>query len=476
MSASDSRHITEKMSRLQQGGALRVLDLFAGCGGMSLGFRQAGAEIVAGLEIDPVRAKTHALNFHFGKSAAEFARHARACDITAKPPRINLTEIAGEDSEVDLIVGGPPCQAYARVGRAKLREIRQHPEAYLHDPRGQLYAAYVQHVEALRPVAILMENVPDILSYGGTNVADLAAEGLEELGYVCRYTQLNAAHYGVPQTRERWYMIGLHESLGRTPSFPAPTHHIDLPPGYRGTRSHARALELSGINARYFPTPLPSASLPGAVTCEQALSDLPVISRAETLAMPRGKRDLSARRPYANGPTNEFQRAMRQRELPAGVSAHVIRAQPRDYDIFAAMKAGDDYPAAYRVAEDLFLKHAKTERLREGTTAWERVRAEMVPPYKPTTFPNRWRKLERDRPSRTLMAHLGHDTYSHIHYDSVQARTISVREAARLQSFPDDFDFAGGMNAAFAQIGNAVPPRMARALAGHVMDLLKIAR
>ncbi len=85
--------------------------------------------------------------------------------------------------------------------------------------------------------------------------------------------------------------------------------------------------------------------------------------------------------------------------------------------------------------------------------------AAMVPPYDPTKFPNKWRKLERDFPSRTLLAHLSHDTYSHIHYDSEQARTISVREAARLQSFPDGFEFCGAMNAAFGQIGNAVPPR-----------------
>ena len=183
MSGTKQGEIARKISRLRQGGSLRVLDLFAGCGGMSLGFKQAGAEIVAGLEIEAGRARTHALNFHADKGDEHHERHARPCDITAKPPRRNLTEIAGEDADVDVIVGGPPCQAYARVGRAKLREIRQHPEAYLHDTRGQLYAAYVHYVEALRPVAIVMENVPDILSYGGTNVADLAAEGLEELGY-----------------------------------------------------------------------------------------------------------------------------------------------------------------------------------------------------------------------------------------------------------------------------------------------------
>ena len=92
----------------------------------------------------------------------------------------------------------------------------------------------------------------------------------------------------------------------------------------------------------------------------------------------------------------------------------------------------------------------------------------MVPPYPVETFPNRWWKLRRDFPVRTLMAHIGKDTYSHIHYDGTQERTISVREAARLQSFPDGFRFEGTMNPCFRQIGNAVPPLMAFALASVI--------
>src|SRR5207248_2372929 len=113
--------------------------------------------------------------------------------------------------------------------------------------------------------------------------------------------------------------------------------------------------------------------------------------------------------------------------------------------------------------------------LREGTTVWNELRASIVPPYDPGKFPNKWRKMEPDLPARTLMAHLGKDGYSHIHYDSTQARTISVREAARLQSFPDGFRFAGTMNPAFRQIGNAVPPLMARAIAHSMMQVLSSA-
>ena len=94
-----------------------------------------------------------------------------------------------------------------------------------------------------------------------------------------------------------------------------------------------------------------------------------------------------------------------------------------------------------------------------------------MPPYDAGKFPNKWRKMWRDQPARTLMAHFGKDSYSHIHYDSDQARTISVREAARLQSFPDGFVFCGTMNPAGRQIGNAVPPLLAKALAdNHTND------
>jgi len=104
---------------------------------------------------------------------------------------------------------------------------------------------------------------------------------------------------------------------------------------------------------------------------------------------------------------------------------------------------------------------------------YERLREAIVPPYSAGKFPNKWRKMWSNQPARTLMAHLGKDGYSHIHYDSFQARTISVREAARLQSFPDGFAFCGTMNPAFRQIGNAVPPLIAKALAQQIMVALK---
>ena len=157
-------------------------------------------------------------------------------------------------------------------------------------------------------------------------------------------------------------------------------------------------------------------------------------------------------------------------EGSSSLNDHVIRYLPRDYRIFAGLRPGDQYPEAHKHALSLFEAEVSRRRtsgvpLVTASAAWEALKAEYVPPYDVRKFPNKWRKMERNSPARTLLAHLGKDGYSHIHYDSNQARTISVREAARLQSFPDGFEFAGTMNPAFRQIGNAVPPLLAKAVA-----------
>lgn len=494
MHPPDDQHILQKLRRLRNGRAPRLVDLFSGCGGMSLGFQSVGCEVLAGIELEPIRAQTHARNFHghLGKDAER--RHGQGRDVTALDPLDTLRELNPDlPPEVDILVGGPPCQAYARVGRAKLREIAQHPEAYQHDPRGQLYAAYIRWVEALQPVAVVMENVPDILNYGGAQVAEVIAENLEDLGYECRYTLLNAAFYGVPQTRERWYLIGIHRALGLTPTFPDPTHHVELPRGYTGTRSHALAWTMVPRDRPKHALPLrdPSPDLPLAVGCAQALGDLPHVRDEDKNR--RGARNLTHPVAYRTEPRHDYQDRMRRwavgeplegyhsRPLLREVTAHVVRYLPRDWDTFRLMPQGAYYPEAHRVAvrrfEELVEDRRRAgEKIPAGSEAWTKLRAEVVPPYDHTKFPNKWWKLMEDFPSRTLMAHLSHDSYSHIHYDSAEARTISVREAARLQSFPDSFQFCGAMNAAFGQIGNAVPPLMANALATSLLGQLQTAR
>jgi len=477
--------ISKKINRLASGEKPRVLDLFAGCGGISIGFHAAGFENIGAVEIDPAAVKSHALNFH----PKSIDIHAKPRDITTIDPSDLLREfgISGPiEDQVDVIVGGPPCQAFARVGRAKLREVAEHPEAFLRDPRSNLYLRYLDYVRELQPIALVMENVPDVLNYGGHNIAEEVCEALEDIGYVPKYSILNAVFYGVPEMRERMFLVAYRKELN--PSFwhPQPSHWIDLPQGYHGSRQVAlQTVKLSlSEEQKYFvtpPEPDPSCCLP-AVTAKDALSDLPIIAEDSPQKKMKGPRHFREMIPYRTIPINAYQHLMREWKgfpSPGGVSDHVIRFLPRDYKIFARMRPGDQYPEAHELAKRMFeerlLEIEKMEggKPRKGSKRYASEWEQYVPPYDPGKFPNKWRKMESDKPARTLMAHLGKDSYSHIHYDSKQARTISVREAARLQSFPDGFVFQGPMNPAFKQIGNAVPPLMAKAVADVIINELQ---
>ena len=476
--------IDEKIARLKAGGTPRVLDLFAGCGGLSLGLHAAGAEIAAAVENDPEAAKSHGLNFHKGQEA-----HSIPKDITITKPA-QLTKDLGLGAPAmafDIIIGGPPCQAFARVGRSKLREVAEHPEAFRHDPRAKLYIEYLDYVTDCAPLAVIMENVPDILNHGGHNIAEEVCEVLEEKGYIVAYTLLNAAFYGVPQTRERMFLIAYVKEIASDITFPKPTHYIDLPSGYDGSRAVALKMIMENTNAsfHYKPPPQADKGLPPAVTAQEAIGDLPIIDARHLLrtgALVRGARRFDQPvmyvKPENPTPYIQLMRDWPGLAAPLAIKDHVIRYLPRDYDIFARMNPGDQYPEVCELAEKMFAEKLKKLRLageviNPDTKRWKEIRASIVPPYASNKFPNKWRKMEADRPARTLLAHLGKDGYSHIHYDSTQARTISVREAARLQSFPDGFVFSGTMNPAFRQIGNAVPPLMAKAVGEVVINTFK---
>lgn len=475
--------LVSQLNRLIKSSSPRVLDIFAGCGGISLGFERASCRILGGVDLDPEAARSHALNFH--ADSPRFDKHAEPRDMLTAEPEEVLREW-GEGEPVDILVGGPPCQAFTRIGRAKLRSLNGE-DAHESDPRARLYERYLHWVEKLRPLALVMENVPDMMNFGGRNVARDICEKLETLGpgYVARYAILNAAHYGVPQSRERCLIVALRRDLGAVPRLPAPTHHFELPLGYR--QSRRVSLKLVELGCQYFAPPAqPEAhELADAVTAQDALGDLPVLrdhlvpgGKAPGATMPASACVYT--RPAREGEYAYLMRTWRMQEPQ--ITRHVSRQLPRDYGTFALMPCGAEYPVALQVAKSRFDEHyamlcQQGKAPAKGSPEYEAEKRKFVPPYSADKFANKWWKLRPDAPSRTLTAHIGKDTYSHIHYDGEQARTITVREAARLQSFPDGFVFEGGMNAAFRQIGNSVPPLLAYAVAKQLRhDLLDAVR
>lgn len=470
--AADSA-VARKIARLAAGRRPRVLDLFSGCGGISLGFHSEGYTIAGHVEIDPNASRSFALNF-WGNDNADFALRAAARDISRLEPEGLAKELGlgPVPDAIDVIVGGPPCQAFSRVGRAKLRHLAKHPHAFQLDERRDLYHRYVHYVAAFKPLALLMENVPDILNQGGSNVMEEILTLLRSLGYEGKYSLINAASHGVPQMRDRVYMVAFRRELQARIEFPKATHYVVLPSGYAGARAHA----LRAAGPGFLEADHGSTELQPAVTAEQAIGDLPFVSGANVRRGPRRFGVADFMRYPERAQLSQYAVQMRSWlgfEASAGITDHAIRFLPRDGAIFARMPEGAEYPVAHAVALALFEETAKRRKLTPNSPEYNELRARTVPPYDPGKFPNKWWKIKRNLPVRTLMAHLGKDGYSHIHYDSRQARTISVREAARLQSFPDGWRFAGAMNSAFQQIGNAVPPLMAAAIARTMKQILK---
>jgi DNA (cytosine-5)-methyltransferase 1 len=333
--------IAKKLFRLSSDPAarLRVLDLFAGCGGLSLGFHAAGCEIVGAVEIDELAAQSHALNFYKDQPEDTIRHHARVRDITKIDPEQLIKEdlkLGSLTSAIDIIIGGPPCQAYARVGRAKLREIAEHPRAFKIDPRANLYLRYLHYIERLKPLALLMENVPDIMNFGGHNVVQEMVEALDCMGYVARYSLINSAHHGVPQMRDRVYMVAFHKQLGVQVSFPQATHHCRLPSGYGGTRSVAFKLLDMFSAGSYVEADTGTAELPPAITAEEAIGDLPPITLHREGQLRRGARRFTELARYRDIPLEslpQYARDMRTWpgfESRSGVYDHVLRYLPRD--------------------------------------------------------------------------------------------------------------------------------------------------
>ena len=456
-----------------------TLDLFAGAGGLSLGFRAMGFRCAGALDYDHAAMRTFAENFS-QDGPCLFAGPEDGDIVNLGVEQLKARVESVSSGSPTVVMGGPPCQGFSRIGRAKHASLIEEPElrALLGQPdggeRNQLYRHFLKAVELFQPLAFVMENVPGMRNLGGIDYAGRIAREARHTGYNVRYFLLNAAEYGVPQFRWRLFFVGLRRDLGlkAIPRPPARTHRgaVGLPDGFV---NHEDEFMVPWGEVPWSPEPRP------LVTVKEALRDLPRLeNRSEEEAAPAADAAL----PLSSAPSAY---AVELRQWPGcelfgdEVTDNWYRkTNPRrDPPIFKAMAQGDRYPEAIRIANRRFVEALR--KLDEqggapevGTPEYARLLAELVPPYRNDAFADKWHKLKMNAPSWTVTAHLSRDSYSHIHYDSRQARMLTIREAARLQSFPDGVRFLGGNGDRFRQIGNAVPPMLARAVAGKVREQL----
>lgn len=435
----------------------KIIDLFSGCGGLALGFEKAGFEIAAGIELMPEAHKTISYNlaWRYGKDETHICG-----DITEIEADI-FREKFGEEG--CIVIGGPPCQAYSMIGRAKLRSLGD-DRANTEDSRGYLFQDFLRFVYELDARAVIMENVPEATKYGDKNIPELVCEDLKLRGYDAYWTILNSADYGTPQIRERIFVIGVKKNEEKEIKLPIPTHRNT---GEELTTYQRRFESYRQCHNFRMPESAENASELW-VTVGEAFSDLPSVFPDKNTKYKL--RPLNIELAYRTGVQNRYQRIMRTwyGEEMDYVTGHAFRNNKRDFPIFEKMKQGDRYLEACKIADELFLQEAAVYGYTPDMEEYTKLKEKMVPRYDREKFEGKWHKLDETRPSHTLVAHLSKDTYSHIH--PWEPRGITVREAARLQAFPDDFFFDCSMSDAFKQIGNAVPPLLSYGVAKAVFN------
>ncbi|MFN8976201.1 MAG: DNA cytosine methyltransferase [Pseudanabaena sp.] len=379
-----------------------AVDLFAGVGGMTLGFEQAGFDVLASVEIDPIHCATHEYNFPMWKVICASVTDISGDDIRQK------SDIG--DREVDVVFGGPPCQGFSLMGKRAFD-----------DPRNQLVSHFMRLVTELRAKYFVMENVKGLTVGNHRRFVEEVIENFEKRGYkiLKPYQVLNAAHFGVPQHRERLFLIGCRQDL-LLPNYPSP---ITKP-----------------AKAKRIPKEL--AKLPDSPTVKDAIADLPDITRYKEL----NEQDwcvASYRKPKSI--YGEYLRGLRVDPFDL--------AYPRQYD-------------SKLLTSSIGTVHSPTSIIRFCSTANGEV--EKV---------SRFLKLDPDGICNTLRAgtpsNRGAFTAPRpIHPE--QPRCITVREAARLHSYPDWFRFHSTKWHGFRQIGNSVPPLLARSVAQQLRASLGI--
>lgn len=397
-----------------------AIDLFSGAGGFSLGFTMAGFDIPLSVEIDAWACGTLRYN------------HSEMTVIQSDIRNFNTLSSVKEIclSKPDIIIGGPPCQGFSIAGPA---------EKDPNDPRNTLFIDFAQWISFLEPKAFVMENVKGLLSRKnseGVKVIDIIKKTFEELGYFIEVWLLNSAEYGVPQIRERVFIVG--NTLGKELGSPQKTHSLDL------LKNNIWQLSLEEIN------------LIPAISLWDAISDLPLLNARE------GKEE----QPYISESQNQYQQWIRNGSKILYNHVAMEHSQ-RLVERFKQIKWGES-------SSDVPTEYGAKCRSGNGELSHK-------------TYDQNNRRLHPYRPSHTIAASF---YASFIH--PFQHRNLTAREGARIQSFPDSYRFLGKktvvshkllqrenrLNEKFLcqynQIGNAVPPILAKAIAIHLQEKLNL--
>jgi DNA (cytosine-5)-methyltransferase 1 len=400
-----------EVKRVARSGAPAVVDLFAGAGGLSEGFRRGGFRMLLALDQDPIARRTYWLNHPEVPDERLLGCDVRELKLPA------LKRLIGRN-RLDVLIGAPPCQGFSHAGfRSKSTRTGYRIGG---DDRNFLFEYMVAAALALKPSLFLMENVPGMQSARQENLSflELAARKLQQQGkYRTAIWKLNASAFGVPQDRIRYFLVA-----SRLKSLPSMPHEE-----YQDIHRHdfdVDALPPITLDEATFDLPSREAGTGGAVERWD---------HADELADPRQRRYL-----------RKFGLSGRGRLL----FNHTVRYNnSRDLELYALLRPGEDSIHALE-------RYGRADLMR----------------YRRDVFDDKYARLRGDRPSKTIVSHLAKDGNGYIH--PTQVRSISIREACRLQSFHDAYAFCGSPSDQWVQIGNAVPPVLAETIARSFARLL----
>ncbi len=387
---------------------LTVLDLFCGTGGFSKGFENAGGfDVVFGIDLLPDAIATFKGNHPDAKALAADVRNYPA-------DRIGL-ELDLRPGQVDVVIGGPPCQGFS--------SIRPHRGSRQEDPRNDLFLDFANYVEYFRPRVFVLENVVGMATHRDGETLASMQEAFSKAGYATDWRVLNAAHFGVPQKRERLIVIGV-ESGGEV-SFPGATHAGPNLGSTIGVRDRERMHGTEVQAARFPDSKTKRMTVLPLITVADAIDDLPPIENGESATS------------YDRPPRTRYQRDR--------------RANATHLDLHQSTR--------HREKMLEIIRHSGPN-------------ISYIPKHLVTSgFSSCYSRLAADEPSVTITVNFVHPASNRCIHPTLD-RALTPREGARLQSFDDDFVFCGSRAQIVKQIGNAVPPLLGQAIGSHLASLL----